>query len=54
MDIRQIDIAAPIGSVEVQIKDDGSVLWVNVEGICVLRICRIGQLIIEDARRKDG
>ncbi len=30
-------------SVQVQIRSDGKVIWVNVDGACVLRICRIRQ-----------
>lgn len=47
-----LDITAPKAGVEVLVRDDGSVLWVNVDGICRLRICRIGdnQLVITDER----
>lgn len=43
------DITAPQG-VEINISRDGKVIWVNVEGSCVLRCCRIGQLIVNDGR----
>jgi hypothetical protein len=33
-------------AVEVSARDDGTVLWVNVNGVCVLRICRIQSLSI--------
>lgn len=36
--------------VEISIKADGKVLWVNVDGICALRVSRIDRLKIEDAR----
>lgn len=36
--------------VEISIKADGKVLWVNVDGICALRVNRITKLTIEDAR----
>jgi hypothetical protein len=36
----QLDITAP-EMVQVQLRDDGKVLWVNVDGVCRLRISRI-------------
>ena len=36
--------------VEVSIRDDGKVIWINTEKGCVLRICRIGKLILDDRR----
>jgi hypothetical protein len=44
-----VDITAPKG-VQVQIRADGKVLWVNVDGKCVLRCCQIEVLDVEDAR----
>ena len=38
-----VDITAPRG-VEVAYSADRKVLWVNVDGICVLRCCRIEDL----------
>lgn len=35
-----LDITAPENTVEVEARKDGKVLWVNVDGICVLRICQ--------------
>lgn len=43
-----LDITHPKGPVEVKIADkaDGTqVLWVNVEGICVLRICQTNFIV---------
>lgn len=37
-------------NVEVAIRDDGSVLWVNVDGVCVLRVCKIKSITIRDNR----
>lgn len=37
-------------AVEVQIRQDGKVLWVNVDGFCALRVCRIDNLTVEDNR----
>lgn len=36
-----LDITAPAHGVEVQIRLDGKVLWVNVDGVLRLRICQI-------------
>ena len=36
---------------EVVIKEDGKVLWINVEGVCALRVCRIDNLVLDDRRR---
>jgi hypothetical protein len=37
--------------VEVKIRGDGNVLWVNtVEGGCILRICKIKSIVVEDER----
>lgn len=44
-----MDITAPKG-VQVQIREDGKVLWVNVDGMCVLRCCQIEVLDVEDNR----
>jgi hypothetical protein len=44
-----LDITAPKG-VQVQIRADGKVLWVNVDGKCVLRCCQIEVLDVDDAR----
>lgn len=45
-----IDITSPEYPVEVAIRYDGEVLWVNVDGKCVLRICQIPALILDDNR----
>jgi hypothetical protein len=49
---QMLDIAAPENGVEVEIRNDGQVLWVHVDGATVLRICRIaaGLIHIEDRR----
>lgn len=44
-----LDITAPEG-VEVVIKEDGKVIWVNVDGICRFRSCRIKVLDVVDKR----
>ena len=40
--------------VEIQIRADGEVVWVNTEEGCVLRICRVKGLHIDDQRLKSG
>lgn len=39
----QLDITAP-DNVEVLLREDGKVLWVNVDGVCRLRICRVEKI----------
>jgi hypothetical protein len=41
------DITAPTGPVEVNSDDKRGVLWVNVSGVCVLRVCQIQHLVLE-------
>jgi hypothetical protein len=48
-----LDITGAEG-VQVQIKDDGKVLWVNTENGCVLRICQIKHIEVNDGRVKHG
>jgi hypothetical protein len=46
-DGRMVDIAAPV-TVEVEVRGDQKVLWVNVDGVARLRIFRIqGELTIK-------
>jgi predicted DNA-binding protein len=44
-----LDITAP-QVVEMSVRQDGKVVWVNVDGICRFRACQIEQLILEDHR----
>ena len=37
-----IDITNPGQDIEIEIRRDKQVLWVNVGGVCRLRICQIG------------
>jgi hypothetical protein len=46
---QMIDITAP-EVVEILIRDDGKVVWINVDGICRFRACQIKALIAEDKR----
>jgi hypothetical protein len=45
-----LDITAPKFGVEVEIREDGKVLWVHVDGVSVLRICQIDRLEVNDHR----
>lgn len=45
---QMVDITKP-QIVEIQISNNG-VIWVNVDGICRLRCCRIEKLVIDDQR----
>ena len=38
--------------VELKIRNDSKVIWVNTEKGCVLRICQIKNLILDDMRKK--
>lgn len=39
--------------VEIQIRSDGKVVWVNVDGVCALRACNIKEVIVIDERQKE-
>lgn len=43
------DITAP-EIVEIQIRSDGKVVWVNVDGICRLRACQVKHVVFNDER----
>ena len=49
------DCAAKKG-VEIQIRHDGLVIWVNVDGVCVARILTTGliPIVVEDNREQNG
>lgn len=34
-------------AVDIEVREDGEVVWVNVNGVCVLRICQVQLLLIE-------
>lgn len=44
-----IDVTGP-EFVQILIREDGETIWVNTEDGCLLRICRIENLVIEDQR----
>jgi hypothetical protein len=50
-DALQLDITKPETGVEILIRGDAKVIWVNVDGICVLRICQIPFLEVKDDRK---
>ena len=45
------DITEP-KAVQVEVNPTGSILWVNVDGLCVLRICKMEQFDIVDNRKE--
>ena len=51
-DLVLLDLSKP-RAVEVIVRNDGKVLWVNVDGLCRLRICGVKKLTVEDGRRHE-
>jgi hypothetical protein len=54
MDIRNkttVDLIEP-EVVQIVIRDDGKVIWVNADGICMFRACRVGTILVEDQRKE--
>lgn len=47
-----VDITEPTHGVIVQIREDGKVIWIHVDGLTVLRVCRIPKLEVKDERKK--
>lgn len=47
-----IDITSPEYPIEIAIRNDGDVIWVNVDGKCVLRVCGIQAIMLNDYRKK--
>lgn len=47
-----MDIDSPAGGVSVAISVDGRRLWVNVDGVSVMRISNIPYLELDDARER--
>ncbi len=39
---------------EILIKEDGKVVWINIDGICAFRACRIKKLILNDERNNES
>lgn len=36
--------------VEILIRNDGKVIWININSVCVFRACKIKNLILNDRR----
>jgi len=52
--LTMLDITSP-KIVEIQISHDSKTVWINVDGICRLRACRIQNLKLNDERKQsDG
>ena len=47
--VRMVDVTSP-RFVEVETSRDGKTLWVNVDGVCLLRCCQISILRFKDTR----
>lgn len=45
-DGQMLDITGP-ELCEIQVRQDGKVIWVNVDGRCVLRVCQIEKLLMK-------
>ena len=50
-DLKSLDVTGA-EFVEIHIKADGKVIWINTETHCVLRICQIENLKVIDERPK--
>lgn len=37
-----LDITNPLADIEITVREDRQVIWVNVGEVCRLRICKIG------------
>ena len=48
---KQVDVTGA-DVVEISIREDGKVVWINVDGMCACRVCRIKEIIIDDRRVK--
>ena len=49
MKVEMQDITGP-DYVEILIRNDGKVVWVNINGVCALRACQIKELDLIDKR----
>ena len=39
-----------VDTVEISIRYDGKVIWVNIDDVCVLRVSRLKRVVIDDRR----
>ena len=53
LELPQVEIFHPKEGVQIQTRSDGRVVWVNVDGVCVLRITRPPKIVIDDLRVAD-
>lgn len=44
-----IDVTAP-EILEILIRTDGKVVWINVDGVCRFRACKLKNLVLNDER----
>jgi len=51
--MQMVDVTAP-RVVEISIREDGKVIWINVDGICRFRACQIETVILEDRRNEEN
>lgn len=49
-EVRMLDVSHP-KEIEVLIRADGKILWINVDGVCLLRACKIKHINIVDERK---
>ncbi len=43
-----------VSDIEIEIKDDGTVLWINTPNGCVFRACKIQNITLTDNRGKEN
>lgn len=51
-DVGELRDITNAGNVELQISNDGKTIWINIDGMCKLRVCKIKRLAVRDDRRK--
>lgn len=44
-----IDVTGP-EHLEIVIREDGVIVWINIDGMCAFRACRIKELVVTDNR----
>lgn len=49
---RALDVSGPDVGVEVEIREDGTVVWVSVDGVTLLRVGQCPRIDVVDHRRK--
>ncbi len=51
-EVRMLDVARP-DAIEVEVSEDGTTMWVHVNGVTLLRASHIGRLFITDHRNQE-